>query len=125
MAENNEKLDQLLGKLELISKRQKAFSEEVDSLREEIFRLKNTASGKPAEKEVKKAPDIVVHSTPEHREPVPGREAPKTLAAKADLEKFIGENLINKIGIIITVIGVAIGAKYAIDHQLISPLASV
>lgn len=34
-------------------------------------------------------------------------------------EKFIGENLINKIGILITVIGVAIGAKYAIDKDLI------
>jgi uncharacterized membrane protein len=44
---------------------------------------------------------------------------------KSDLEKFIGENLINKIGIAITVIGVAIGAKYAIDHQLISPLTRI
>lgn len=42
-----------------------------------------------------------------------------------ELEKFIGENLINKIGIIITIIGVAIGTKYAIDHQLISPLTRI
>ncbi len=40
---------------------------------------------------------------------------------KSDIEKFIGENLINKIGIAITIIGVGIGAKYAIDHDLISP----
>jgi len=40
---------------------------------------------------------------------------------RSNLEKFIGENLINKIGIVILVIGVGIGAKYAIDHQLISP----
>ncbi|MCH8319245.1 MAG: DUF2339 domain-containing protein, partial [Bacteroidetes bacterium] len=31
----------------------------------------------------------------------------------------------NKIGIVILVIGVAIGAKYAIDHQLISPLTRI
>jgi uncharacterized membrane protein len=43
----------------------------------------------------------------------------------SDIEKFIGENLINKIGILITIIGVAIGAKYAIDHQLISPLTRI
>ena len=44
---------------------------------------------------------------------------------KDNLEKFIGENLINKIGIVILVIGVGIGAKYAIDHDLISPLTRI
>ncbi len=44
---------------------------------------------------------------------------------KRDIEKFIGENLINKIGIAVTVIGVSIGAKYAIDHELISPLTRI
>lgn len=63
-------------------------------------------------------------------QPVQGRAAPPPTAArlprtKSDLEKFIGENLINKIGIIITVIGVAIGAKYAIDHELVSPLTRI
>lgn len=37
-----------------------------------------------------------------------------------NLEKFIGENLINKIGIAILIIGVAIGAKYSIEKDLIS-----
>ncbi len=49
----------------------------------------------------------------------------RRLKKKWDLEKFIGENLINKIGIAITVIGVAIGAKYSIDHGLISPLTRI
>jgi uncharacterized membrane protein len=44
---------------------------------------------------------------------------------KSSLERFIGENLISKIGIIITVLGVAIGAKYAIDRELISPLGRI
>jgi uncharacterized membrane protein len=43
----------------------------------------------------------------------------------SNFEKFIGENLLNKIGILITIIGVAIGTKYAIDHQLISPLTRI
>ena len=43
----------------------------------------------------------------------------------SNLEKFIGENLINKIGVIIIIIGVAIGAKYSIEHDLISPLTRV
>ena len=41
------------------------------------------------------------------------------------LEKFIGENIISKIGIVILIIGVAIGTKYSIEHDLISPLARV
>ena len=44
---------------------------------------------------------------------------------KSDLEKFIGENLISKIGIVILVLGVAIGAKYAIVNNLVSPLARI
>lgn len=42
-----------------------------------------------------------------------------------DLEKYIGENLISKIGIAILIIGVAIGAKYSIDNDLISPLMRI
>ena len=54
------------------------------------------------------------------------RETPPiSRSEKSDLEKFIGENLISKIGIVILVLGVAIGAKYAIDNNLISPLARI
>lgn len=56
--------------------------------------------------------------------PIPPN-VPKTPKSKSDLEKFIGENLINKIGIVITIIGVAIGAKYSIEHDLISPLTRI
>ena len=49
----------------------------------------------------------------------------KTPENKSDLENFIGVNLISKIGIIITIIGVGIGAKYSIEHDLISPLTRI
>lgn len=52
-------------------------------------------------------------------------EKPFQPKEKSDIEKFIGENLISKIGIVILVIGVAIGAKYAIDNNLISPLTRI
>ena len=48
-----------------------------------------------------------------------------TQAVRKNLEKFIGENLISKIGIIILILGVGIGAKYAIDNNLISPLTRI
>ena len=47
-------------------------------------------------------------------------EWPK-LIKKEDWERFIGGNLFNKIGIAIILIGVFIGVKYSIDHDLISP----
>lgn len=42
-----------------------------------------------------------------------------------DLEKFIGENLINKIGIVILVLGLSFFVKYAIDNNWINELGRV
>jgi len=42
-----------------------------------------------------------------------------------DLEKFIGENLINKIGILILVLGISFFVKYAIDKDWINEVARV
>lgn len=42
-----------------------------------------------------------------------------------DLEKFIGENLINKIGILILVLGISFFVKYAIDKNWINEPARV
>ncbi len=43
-------------------------------------------------------------------------------SVRSNLEDFIGTNLLNKIGILILIIGISIGAKFAIDRNLISPL---
>lgn len=52
---------------------------------------------------------------------VPGSERPIITPEKekTSWEQFIGEQLLSKIGIAIVLIGVGIGAKYAIDHNLI------
>lgn len=42
-----------------------------------------------------------------------------------DIEKFIGENLINKIGIVILVLGISFFVKYAIDKEWINEPARV
>ncbi|MEN3322378.1 DUF2339 domain-containing protein [Mariniflexile soesokkakense] len=42
-----------------------------------------------------------------------------------DLEKFIGENLINKIGILVLVLGISFFVKYAIDKNWINEYARV
>ena len=137
MAEN---IDELIQKLELLLLRQEKFAKEIQDLREEIYRLKQSSKPLNEQKESvlippipSKASDIEgdiaqpIHSSYQEKVKVPSaqyfnstREAlPKT---KSDIEKIIGENLINKIGIAILIIGVAIGTKYSIDHELISPV---
>lgn len=49
-----------------------------------------------------------------------GIRIPKII--QSNLEDFIGTNLFNKIGIVVIIIGIAIGTKFAIDRNLISPM---
>lgn len=44
---------------------------------------------------------------------------------RSDLEKFIGENLLSKLAIVLMIIGVGIGAKYAIDRGWITPVMRI
>ena len=75
----------------------------------------------PAEKPTEK-PVITAPTAPKPQFPAPKTNLPKQ---PSDLEKIIGESWINKIGILIVVIGVAIGAKYSIENELISPLTRI
>ncbi|MNJ97443.1 hypothetical protein D3C87_151890 [compost metagenome] len=77
-----------------------------------------------------------VHSTesmtireesPKVAAPVQESVKPSVTASKekTSWEQFIGEQLLSKIGIAIVLIGVGIGAKYAIDHNLIGEVGRV
>nr|WP_299387565.1 DUF2339 domain-containing protein [Allomuricauda sp.] len=134
MTDNNrERINQLMEKLEILLKKQDDFSQEINILRNEIHGLSIEEDQASTEKEeietkaeqavpaVEKVVEPVVE-TPQKQTSPPVKAPQKE---KSDLEKFIGENLINKIGIAITVIGVAIGAKYSIENELISPLTRI
>ena len=127
-----EKINELLAKVDLLLKRQDEFSKEIDKLRVEINRLRASESI-PLKQDALLVDADFEAPLPEFNEPKsiptapqapipPPRERSKI---RLDLEKFIGENLINKVGIAITIIGVAIGAKYSIDNNLISPLTRI
>ena len=83
--------------------------------------------------EVKEKPIEVVEtiSTPKlEQKPKPVYIPQKTWYEKfkennPDLEKFVGENLINKIGILILVLGISFFVKYAIDKDWINEPARV
>lgn len=150
MQDHTEAIQQLLRRLELLSKKQQQFSQEINDLRFQIGALKAAQQMETLKDEQEKIekPQPVITSeatfvTPkkEIQETVSDlkettktttstfiSEAKKAVAStdeKSNLEKFIGENLLNKIGIIITIIGVAIGVKYSIEHELITPTTRI
>jgi len=112
------------------------------------------ASVSPPQKQPVKSPEVVVSPVSEKIIPIqpvvikapkqvavvekrPSIKTPKTPAPpkvslwerfkeqNPDLEKFIGENLINKIGILILVLGISYFVKYAIDKDWINEPARV
>ncbi len=139
-------LEQLQTKLENLKQRQSYFENDIKALELEIGALvtlikTQTASQPQIQETISVVKDEVkpivtlVESKPnplvdkvETLKPqikVQPIKAAASSSFNSSLEKYIGQNLIPVIGIIITVIGVGIGAKYAIDHQLISPLTRI
>lgn len=129
MTDNNDKINELLNKLESLLRRQDDFSREINSLRTEIHRLKISETEQTTENEKITLDQPVIardiETIKDNITAVYQANQKQTPKGKSDLEKFIGENLINKIGIVITVIGVVIGAKYSIENDLISPLTRI
>lgn len=145
MTDRNDQITQLLEHLNGLSKKQSNLLDEINKLRLEIDKLRFAAD--QPEKSLEITPDLKQVAKEEFPVlpkagagkfndpalPQETKELPKQPAfhsqteskVKTNFEKWIGENLTGKIGIAITVIGVAIGAKYAIDNQLISPLTRI
>src|SRR6187551_1155905 len=125
MAEDNERINQLLAKLDLLSKKQESFSKEINELRDEIYFLKSKSAEEiPHETKEVFSGHLITESPLEPKkeiikgevqsEPaknyslppeIPGLKSAPPLKKRSDTEKFIGENLISKIGIAITIIG--------------------
>ncbi|TKC08304.1 DUF2339 domain-containing protein [Pedobacter polaris] len=144
MENDKERLNILLLKLENLSLKQQTFEAEINNLRQEIKQLQSPGTEPIAlstqvfsnlEPQVifpPKNTPISTHSStpptftpPANRQPNFSDNFKRANLGKSDFEKFIGENLISKIGILILVIGVAIGAKYAIDKDMLSPLTRI
>jgi uncharacterized membrane protein len=95
-------------------------AEPLHALREELREQQAAASSKPMA-----VPEKVIIAPPPPPRPPPPPEPPKPsfLDRNPDLEKFIGENLINKIGIAILVIGLGFLLKYAIVEDYLNETA--
>lgn len=150
MTEDQNKIDLLLKKLDILLKKHEEFSQEIQDIESEIRNFtsyeKAATTHEPnldtelpyleIEQELqneKVNTDLLKHQLRMQKQsrniPIKKVSRPKkqkkARESNFNFEKFIGENLLNKIGIAITVIGVAIGAKYSIEHELISPLTRI
>lgn len=125
-------LEQRLGELLI---KQAKFSSEIRQLQLDIERFKqdNYTSAKSIsnsiEENVHKS-EFITQRTPEsfqEKASKPNRSFPKINIPNhlSDLEKLVGENWISKIGILVLIIGIAIGAKYSIENDLINPLTRI
>lgn len=128
MATPSDKIQDLLRRLDAIQHRQNQLQQDIRDLQREIRQMDAEEAPKPSTPvATSKTASIKPAADPAPDDVKKPRWTRITLSQKTglDWEKFIGENLISKIGILITVIGVAFGAKYAIDHELISPLTRI
>ena len=138
-----QKINELEQRIGNLLYRQSVFYKEIKQLENELAELKRqsnfssvsatntvkTPVEKPTERPTEapaekttETPVITAPSTPKPQFSLPTINRPKQ---PSDLEKIIGESWINKIGILIVIIGVAIGAKYSIENELISPLTRI
>ena len=104
---------------------------EIGRLREELRKGDVAAPPKAAPIEMepfRPAPRPVPQSSPRPiPQPVQAKKPTEPVKATAptDWEKFIGENLVSKIGIAVLVLAIGFFVKYAIDNDWIGPLGRV
>jgi uncharacterized membrane protein len=130
-------------RLRLLESKSNAIKSDINYLRERISKLESTitnkAKGSDSAEQSQFRDEISVGRGTEKQ--VPKQKAPvnpfpqqnpfyrsakkKKPIFDANWEKIVGENLINKVGILILIIGLGIGVKYAIDHNLISPATRI
>jgi len=141
MNDYQEKLKELQDRMDLLVQRQKTYIVELKELRQEVRNLQaqelldSNEKAKSTQKPLQKKTNSTFFNTYTETEKSKNQAVSKEVSDEEikvkepefelNLEKFIGENLISKIGILITIIGVAIGAKYSIDNDLISPLTRI
>lgn len=143
----HEQIENLARKLAELALQQRNISTQILSLMDELERLKQQASRMPVQqaapiqaqpipepKTTFTPPPAVAEGlqqarpTPEPQTKTPPPPRPASTPAtprKTTLEEFIGGNLTSKVGILITIIGIFIGAKYAIEHNLVNPIVRV
>lgn len=150
MESNSEEIQELRSRLDVLIQKYVTLNSDVNELRLEMrelrTRIDNLAEADGSVKvtpssekiETPKAPVVevnvpevtsekvapIIQAVPEPIVPEVERPilvTPSEPKEKSTIESFLGENLANKIGIAIILIGIGVGVKYAIDKNILGP----
>ncbi len=133
MQENEQRIAELRKRLDDLARYHEHFAREIVEIRRTIDSLASASAGEasPVAPPEGAVPPPITAQPPQIRRPEPV-EPPRAAYANdrpepspKNLERFVGEHLIAMVGVVITVIGVAIGAKYAIDNGWITPVMRI
>ena len=114
MNDQQKKIETLSKKIDALIHQQNRVTSEIKELKKEFDLLNHSKAHQKTDREQKTS------NSPNPSRSVSSDQQKKKEKGK-NLEKFIGGNLISKVGIIITILGVALGVRYSIEHELISP----
>lgn len=132
MAPLQDKIDELTRRIGELAAQQSHLGKQLLALMNELDELKQqaqqagvtpapvtTASPLP----VKEVPGVIAAPTRKPAAPVAAASRTSTRASqsRSSFEEFIGKNLASKVGILVTIVGIFIGARFAIERDLISP----
>lgn len=119
----DEQADDLRFRLELLARKQQSISNELKELQTDFENMNLGNIKTKPEHEAKSLIETKIEPSLVSKNKTPNQNSSRTKEKHKSFnwEKFIGENLSNKIGIIIIVIGVGIGFQYSIEHELIVP----
>jgi uncharacterized membrane protein len=139
MATLPDKIDELTSRINELAAQQTHLGKQLLALMNELSELKRQAANSSTAIPTtikEKVPEKVIEFKETITAPVPAgrrtetgavnnQRVAKPAARTASFEEFVGKNLASKIGILVTIVGIFIGARYAIEHQLVSPLVRV
>lgn len=132
-----QKIEQLSQQLNELARQQTLTTKRLIELMDELEQLKKQAGKQepaPARERPRKFVELADTISPPPKQPETFFNTSNTQATatktstpkkKTTLEEFIGGNLTSKVGILITIIGIFIGAKYAIENNLVNPKVRV
>jgi len=136
MNEYENKLTELSLRLNKLIRNQQFFNSEIQQLKKEILDLKNgtypvdvSVKHKGVIPQVEKPVKTIEKNQIKEKVLIKEIKKPSVFDSlpqnKNEWESYIGGNIINKIGILITVVGIAIGSKYSIDKGWVTPLMRI
>jgi uncharacterized membrane protein len=112
-----EKIDLLSRRISDLAQQQSTMSRQLVQLIDELEALKKQAV----------TSDTAQPIIPPVRTAKPATAQPQSIkkSSSSSWEEFIGKNLASKVGILVTIVGIFIGSRYAIEHNLVSPIVRI